>query len=218
MKFLPSRTAAVLALALGLATPWVAQATPADDMERAIAADNDVAVKRILADGVSPNTLNNKGVPVLYSAIQVESYKVAKVLASAPGLDVDQASAKGETALMMAAFRGQLDLARELIARGAQVNRSGWTPLHYAATNGHVAMIEYLLTQKADINAPSPNETTPLMMAAMYGSEDAARALLKAGADPARKNQLGMTAADFARKAERTRLADALARAAGNGR
>jgi ankyrin repeat protein len=131
---------------------------------------------------------------------------------------VDQASAKGETALMMAAFRGQLDLARELIARGAQVNRSGWTPLHYAATNGHVAMIEYLLTQKADINAPSPNETTPLMMAAMYGSEDAARALLKAGADPARKNQLGMTAADFARKAERTRLADALARAAGNGR
>jgi ankyrin repeat protein len=79
-------------------------------------------------------------------------------------------------------------------------------------------MIEYLLTQKADINAPSPNETTPLMMAAMYGSEDAARALLKAGADPARKNQLGMTAADFARKAERTRLADALARAAGNGR
>lgn len=218
MTFTFSRTVATLALALGLAAPWLAQATPADDMERAIAADNDLAMKRLLADGVSPNTLNNKGVPVLYSAIQLESYKVARVLAEAPGLEVDQAGAKGETALMMAAFRGQLDLARYLVARGAQVNRSGWTPLHYAATNGHVAMIEYLLGQRADINAASPNETTPLMMAAMYGSQDAAQALLKAGADASRKNQLGMTAADFARKADRRQLAEELDQAARKGR
>lgn len=214
MSLSTSRIAAALALALGLAMPLAAQATPVDDMERAISADNDVTAKRLIANGLSPNTLNNKGVPVLYSAIQIESYKVARVLAEAPGLDVNQTSEKGETALMMAAFRGQVDLARQLVARGAQVNKPGWTPLHYAATNGHVAMIEYLLAQKADIDAPSPNESTPLMMAAMYGSDEAARALLKAGADPARKNQLGMTAADFALKADRKHLADALAQSA----
>ncbi|WP_157667618.1 ankyrin repeat domain-containing protein [Comamonas serinivorans] len=211
-RFTP-RSLAALALALGLSSS-LAHATPADDMERAIAQDNDLSTQKMLANGVSPNTLTNKGVPVLYSAIQMESYKVAKVLAQAPGLEADQTSPKGETALMMAAFRGQVDLARQLIARGAQVNRRGWTPLHYAATNGHLAMIDFLLSQKADLNAPSPNESTPLMMAAMYGSEDAARALLKAGADPTRKNQLGMTAADFATKAERDALARTLTEAA----
>ena len=64
------------------------------------------------------------------------------------------------------------------------------------------------------MNALSPNESTPLMMAAMYGSDDAVNALLAAGADPARKNQLGMTAADFATKADRERLANKLNEAA----
>jgi len=27
------------------------------------------------------------------------------------------------------------------------------TPLHYAASNGHLSVIEYLVNQKADINA-----------------------------------------------------------------
>jgi len=28
-----------------------------------------------------------------------------------------------------------------------------WTPLHYAAYNGHFCVVEYLVNQKADINA-----------------------------------------------------------------
>ena len=28
-----------------------------------------------------------------------------------------------------------------------------WTPLHYAAQNGHLSVVEYLVNQKADINA-----------------------------------------------------------------
>jgi len=28
-----------------------------------------------------------------------------------------------------------------------------WTPLHWAAYNGHLSVVEYLVNQKADINA-----------------------------------------------------------------
>ena len=212
------RKFSALALTLHLVCAGLAHATPADDMERAIVQDNDVSARRMLEQGISPNTLNNKGVPVLYSAIQFESYRVAKALLDSPKLDVNQASAQGETALMMAAFRGQTDLAKRLIERGAAVNRAGWTPLHYAATNGHVEMIRYLMSQRADINASSPNESTPLMMAAMYGSDEGVDALLAAGADPTKKNQLGLTAADFADKAQRDRVAKKLNDATKNWR
>lgn len=219
--FRPARVRKLLALALALGLTAAAQvqaATPTDEIERAIVADNDLTVKSLLSQGISPNTLTHKGMPALYAALQLESYRAAKALIEAPDLQVDQTTAKDETALMMAAFRGQVDLAKRLIERGAAVNRKGWTPLHYAATNGHVEMIRFLLTQGAEVNALSPNESTPLMMAAMYGSDAAVNALLAAGADPARKNQLGMTAADFATKAERERLAKVLTEAAGNKR
>jgi ankyrin repeat protein len=45
------------------------------------------------------------------------------------------------------------------------------------------------------------------MMAARYGALDAAPLLLKRGANPALRNQVGLSAADFARGAERDALA-----------
>jgi ankyrin repeat protein len=75
--------------------------------------------------------------------------------------------------------------------------------LHYAASGGHVAVIEHLLEHSAYIDAESPNGTTPLMMAAMYGTPEAVKALIQAGADPTLQNQLGMSALDFAVQAQR---------------
>ena len=112
---------------------------------------------------------------------------------------------------MMAALKGQVDLVKKLIERNADVNKTGWTPLHYAATNGHLAIIELLLENHAYIDAESPNGTTPLMMAAHYGSPAAVKLLLEAGADPGLKNQLGLTAADFAKRANRQDAADLIA-------
>ena len=61
--------------------------------------------------------------------------------------------------------------------------------------------MELLLENHAYIDAESPNGTTPLMMAAHYGTPAAVKLLLEAGADPTLKNQLGLTAIDFARRA-----------------
>jgi ankyrin repeat protein len=109
---------------------------------------------------------------------------------------------------MMAALKGHTELARKLIERNADVNKTGWTPLHYAATNGQVAIMELLLENHAYIDAESPNGTTPLMMAAQYGTRDAVKLLLEAGADPNLKNQLGLSALDFAMRANRRDAAE----------
>ena len=115
---------------------------------------------------------------------------------------------------MLAAMKGRLALAQALIARGAEVNRPGWAPLHYAATHpGPVApdLTRLLLEHHAYIDAESPNGTTPLMMAAQYGSGAAVRQLLDAGADASLKNQLGLTAQDFALSSGRQDVFDMLA-------
>jgi ankyrin repeat protein len=68
-----------------------------------------------------------------------------------------------------------------------------------------------LLQKGATVDAESPNGTTPLMMAAGYGSDVVVDMLLKRGADRTRKNQQGLDAAAFAKKAGRDGLAQRLA-------
>jgi hypothetical protein len=141
--------------------------------------------------------------PGLYLALRDGSLKVANTLIDWPKTNVEIRTVKDESPLMMAALKGHLDLVKKLIDRGADVNKTGWAPLHYAATTGQLAIMELLLDQNAYIDAESPNGTTPLMMAAHYGTPEAVKLLLEAGADPSLKNQLGLTAIDFANRANR---------------
>lgn len=152
------------------------------------------------------NTRDEKGTPPLVIAIANDSLNVAEYLIQQRGLDLDATNANGENALMMAALKGQLSTAQALLKRGAQVNKPGWTPLHYAASSPapeSEKMARLLLDNYAYIDAASPNQTTPLMMAARYGSGTVVELLLKEGADPALKNDKGMSAVDFARSVGR---------------
>jgi ankyrin repeat protein len=126
---------------------------------------------------------------------------------------VDAVTAADETALMMAALRGHLDWAKKLVARGAAVNRPGWTPLHYAASDAGTPVVAWLLAQGAALDAASPTGNTALMMAARYGASESVDLLLARGADPRPKNQRGLSAAELARGAGRDRVADQIAAA-----
>jgi uncharacterized protein len=174
-----------------------------DDFFRAIVADDARTVQGLLQRGFDPNTVNPQGLPALMQAMQLPAPKVAELLVVWPKTRVDVRNPQDESPLMLAALRGQLDLVKKLVERDADVNKTGWTPLHYAATGGHVPVIEYLLDNSAYIDAESPNGTTPLMMAAMYGSPEAVKHLIQAGADLQVKNGANMTALDFALKGNR---------------
>jgi uncharacterized protein len=189
----------------------LAHAGSYEDFFAAIEQDNGPAVRALLERGFDPDTRDAKGLPGLYVALRDGSLKAAEALIDWPKTHVEIRTAQDESPLMIAALKGQLEIARKLIARDADVNKTGWTPLHYAATNGHLAMIELLLDQNAYIDAESPNGTTPLMMAAHYGSPAAVKLLLDAGADPRLKNQLGLSAIDFANQANRQDAAQLIA-------
>jgi len=206
---MPSRSrtlGAVLAAALSASATWAVDYDSVDFF-RAVNVDNDAAVSRMLAAGVDPNQLDPRGQPALIVALQTQSLKVAKVLWDARGIQVDIRNHAGETPLMMAALKAEVDAASALVAHGAAVQKDGWSPLHYAATGGSAAIVRLLLSKGAALEARSPNGSTPLMMAARYGNEEAVDALLAAGADRSAKNDLGMDAAAFAASAGRDRLA-----------
>jgi uncharacterized protein len=184
-----------------------------DDFFRAIKQDNAAKVKELIARGFDANTIDPKGQNGLYLALMEPSPKAAEVLIEWSKTDANQLNTKGESPLMLAALKGNQDGVEKLIKKGADVNKTGWTPLHYAASNGQVAIINLLLENNAYIDAESPNGTTPLMMAAMYGTSAAVKLLLQEGADPKLKNQQGLTALDFARRGDRPDAVQAIATA-----
>lgn len=189
-----------------------ARAGSYEDWFTAIERDDAGTVESLLRRGFDPNTRDPQGQVGLYLALRAESSKVADVLLREPTTQADAANASQETPLMMAALRGRLDWCKRLVARGAGTDRTGWTPLHYAATGPGADVVEWLLAQRARIDARSPNGTTPLMMAAGYGTESAADTLLKRGADATLRNDKGLSAADFARSVGRDKLAARLER------
>ena len=185
-----------------------------EDFFTAIRRDNAGSIQRLLERGFDPNTRNENGQTGLLMALQLDSMRAFSTLLAARNLNVEIRNAKDESPLMLAAIKGRLDAVRDLVARDADVNKTGWTPLHYAASGTQpeqVEIIAFLLEHHAYIDAASPNGTTPLMMAAQYGTDASAQMLLSEGADPALKNQLGLTAVDFALRAEREELARTIA-------
>ncbi|MEN9538529.1 MAG: hypothetical protein RLZZ126_764 [Pseudomonadota bacterium] len=182
-----------------------------EDFFVAIKQDNESVVRELLQRGFDVNSRDPNGQHPLFLAIRDKSEKSATVLLGWPQLDPDARNQADESPLMLAALRGDLSLAKRLVELGADVNKTGWTPLHYASTNGHLEIMRLLLEHHAYIDASSPNDTTPLMMAAHYGSASAVKLLLEAGADPGIKNMLGLSAIDFAQRANRKEAADLIA-------
>jgi ankyrin repeat protein len=169
------------------------------DFTKAAKFDDVSEVRSLIKAGVTPNTLDPKGTPMLILAIRDKSPKVTDLLLSNPATDVNLINKSGENALMMAAFDGQLALVRTLvIEKKAAVNKLGWSPIHYAVTNGHLEIAQFLMANGAQVNALSPSETTPLMMSIGSGNDKLIKYLLDNGADLRMRNHEGYTAIDVA--------------------
>ncbi|MEF8728356.1 MAG: ankyrin repeat domain-containing protein [Accumulibacter sp.] len=86
-----------------------------------------------------------------------------------------------------------------------------WSALHYAAFNGHGKVARDLIARGANVNARAPNGATPLMMAAREGHLEQARELLEAGASPSLQSDWGDNALTMAMRYNHLRLAKMIA-------
>ena len=78
-------------------------------------------------------------------------------------------------ALFRACSRGKLELAKELVSKGANVNvksNNGFTSLHRAAQNGHIKLVEFLLGKGVNPSPKAKDNITPLDLAKKNGHSD----------------------------------------------
>jgi ankyrin repeat protein len=170
---------------------------PRQILQDAVSLDAVEPVRFLLEGGVDVSLCT----PILYKAKSVE---VASLLLQA-GVDINEPSKWNHfrsTALGNAVYRGNFNLAKFLIEKGADVNltnelRGARTPLRAALESRNVRLIELLLDNGAEVDAPnyawglcldiglySGNHwATPLQVAAAHGDVELARPLLLSGAD-----------------------------------
>lgn len=140
----------------------------------------------LLEHGADENALDGRGQAPIHVATDFGHVAIAIALL-ASGADVNRrwGSAK-ESALEMAARKGRVEVLREMIAYGADVNASdstGYTPLHAAATDNEPGAIDALVEAGANVEALEKESRTPLHHASQWDAPEAIIALLRHGAD-----------------------------------
>jgi ankyrin repeat protein len=114
------------------------------------------------------------------------------------GAKVDARDAAGRTALMIAAGFAHPDVARTLLASGADPNAEDATwgdrPIHYAACSGDVETVRLLIAKGVNVNSRNRhNGATPLHYAANKGAMPIVDLLLASGAEMNSPDKTGWT-------------------------
>ena len=141
--------------------------TPQITFAEAIKQSDDQAVKYYLAQGESPNQVDDNGTPLIVLAATQDNMKIFQALLAANAF-IDTTNANGENALWTAVNNGNYDIADLLIILGADVNtanQDNMTLLMVASKNGYILNVEQLLQNGADINAKNNQNKTALDLA-----------------------------------------------------
>src|ERR1700733_13879155 len=162
-------------------------------------------IDALLKAGADPNFKTPNAETPLMAAARTGNIDAAKALLDA-GADINARETwGGQSALMWAAAQSQADMGKFLASRGPNLNdhgkvnqwerkviqeprpkdmnKGGFTPLHYAAREGCAACVQNLLAAGADPDSEDPDRETPLLLALENMHFDTAAVLVKGGAD-----------------------------------
>jgi ankyrin repeat protein len=182
----------------------------------AVKAANSELVKMFLDAGADVEAPNGDGETLLMLASRTGSTAVAKLLIDR-GADVNAREAwRDQTALMWAAEGAYPELTQLLIDHGADVRAraaandwgvqitsepraqyrptGGLTPLLYAARAGCPACVSAIVAAGEDVDRPTPDSVTALMLAIDNLEFDTAKVLIDLGANPHISDWWGRTA------------------------
>jgi ankyrin repeat protein len=136
---------------------------------------------------------------------------IRKLIAS--GVDVNEKSKFGVTALVNSAQQGHKEVVKLLIDNRADVNLtgSGVTALNAAARLGHKEVVELLIARGADVNLKGNNGWPPIARAVQWGREQIIEILIANGANvnaliTSRRYYKGKSALDVAIESKKIKL------------
>ena len=166
----------------------------------------------------APNPLTPKDEALIQSVWDGDLARVELLVKK--GANVNSADpTKKRTVLMLAATKSQIDIVKFLYGKGADINTrdsDGQTALMYATRNRvnatpDNATAKFLLSNGAEVNVRSKKKGyTALMLAASAGNVELVQQLLEKGADPAIKDNFGVSATAMAKKRGKTAVVSIL--------
>ncbi|KAL4225700.1 hypothetical protein ACF0H5_016389 [Mactra antiquata] len=161
----------------------------------AIQEDDSEEIAAILNSGIDLNFKLGDHIP-LTEASKLGKIKICKLLIQ-NGANVDSYDNKGLTALHWAGVEGNLELIRELISTGADVNckdeLNNENVLIKAAANGHFTVMMFLLHKGCCPNVVDDRGCSALHYTCLYGVIEPTIALLSYGVSPKSRDLHGNT-------------------------
>jgi len=162
-------------------------------------------LEALLKAGADANFKTLDGETPILAAARSGKVDAAKVLLDA-GADINAKEGwGGQSALMWAAAQSQAEMVKFLASKGADLNahgkanqwerkiiqeprpkdmnKGGFTALHYAAREGCTACVQNLLAAGADPDSEDPDRETPLLLALQNMHFDTSAVLINGGAD-----------------------------------
>ena len=138
--------------------------------------------KSVHSNGESDVEGSTLKIPALITAAGEGDFKRVEYLLDTLKVDVNELSPDGESALHVAAIKGNPETARLLLSHGAIVDsrspsgkQRSMTPLHWATYGGHVEMVKILLQYGADPHLKDETGLTAVDMSIESAHENVLR-------------------------------------------
>ncbi|WP_294205071.1 ankyrin repeat domain-containing protein [uncultured Chryseobacterium sp.] len=113
---------------------------------------------------------------------------------------INQPNESGFSPLILACYRGNVDVAKFLIDNVKDVNYKSkeGTALSGMSVKYNKELVQYILNKNADPNIADATGATPLFWAVKFGNKELVELLLQHKADKTIKDEMGMTPFEYA--------------------